>query len=190
MSWLATAPMDERLQFILDAQSDRFAMTEHCARYGVSRRVGYRAMPRRGSEDSRTGVGRRTRARTRFGPSSRICFASSDARIQTGARANCSRCSADGILSSRTGRQPRPRISSGAAGSCGSGGGGTRTSISVWCQSARRSPMISGPRTSRDNSAPGTRVLLSPHHCRSAHTLSAHLPRPAVDGDADGKTPT
>ncbi len=32
--------MDERLQFVRDAASDRFTMSELCARYGVSRRVG------------------------------------------------------------------------------------------------------------------------------------------------------
>jgi hypothetical protein len=33
--------MDERLQFILDAQSHRFTMAALCARYGISCRNGY-----------------------------------------------------------------------------------------------------------------------------------------------------
>lgn len=31
--------MDERLQFLQDGVSDRFTMSELCARYGVSRRI-------------------------------------------------------------------------------------------------------------------------------------------------------
>jgi len=38
--------MDERLQFILDAQSDNFTMAALCARYGVSRRIGYKWLAR------------------------------------------------------------------------------------------------------------------------------------------------
>src|SRR5687768_1423836 len=42
--------MDEPLQFILDAQSDRFTMAELCARYGVSRRMGYTWLARLADE--------------------------------------------------------------------------------------------------------------------------------------------
>lgn len=38
--------MDERLQFVRDAQRDRFTMSELCARYGVSRRIGYKWVAR------------------------------------------------------------------------------------------------------------------------------------------------
>jgi len=38
--------MDERLQFIRDAQRDQFTMSELCARYGVSRRIGYKWVAR------------------------------------------------------------------------------------------------------------------------------------------------
>ena len=41
MPWLETAPVEERIRFIGDALSDRFTMSELCARYGISRRVGY-----------------------------------------------------------------------------------------------------------------------------------------------------
>ena len=33
--------MEERERFVRDARSDRYTMTELCARYGVSRRIGY-----------------------------------------------------------------------------------------------------------------------------------------------------
>jgi transposase len=53
--------MDERLQFILDAQSDRFTMAELCARYGVSRRIGYKWLARF-AEEGRRGLANRSRA--------------------------------------------------------------------------------------------------------------------------------
>jgi len=34
--------MEERVRFVHDALSDRFDMSELCARYGVSRRIGYK----------------------------------------------------------------------------------------------------------------------------------------------------
>lgn len=38
--------MDQRLQFVRDALSERFDMTELCLRYGVSRRIGYKWLAR------------------------------------------------------------------------------------------------------------------------------------------------
>jgi len=38
--------MEERLQFVRDALRDRFTMSALCARYGVSRRVGYKWLAR------------------------------------------------------------------------------------------------------------------------------------------------
>src|SRR4051794_37165290 len=38
--------MDQRLQFVRDALSERFKMTELCLRCGVSRRVGYEWLAR------------------------------------------------------------------------------------------------------------------------------------------------
>ena len=45
MPWKESDAMDERLQFVTDALSDRFTMTELCERYGVSRRIGYKWHP-------------------------------------------------------------------------------------------------------------------------------------------------
>src|SRR5215211_3534017 len=46
MPWKESGPMEERLQFVRDALRDRFPMSELCARYGVSRRVGYNWLAR------------------------------------------------------------------------------------------------------------------------------------------------
>ncbi len=46
MPWLETVPVEERLQFIQDALSDRFTMSELCEQYGVSRRIGYKWLSR------------------------------------------------------------------------------------------------------------------------------------------------
>ena len=45
--------MDERLQFVRDALRDRFTMSELCARYGVSRRIGYKWLARNDAEGRR-----------------------------------------------------------------------------------------------------------------------------------------
>jgi transposase InsO family protein len=45
--------MDERLQFVRDAQRERFTMSELCARYGVSRRIGYKWLARYEAEGRR-----------------------------------------------------------------------------------------------------------------------------------------
>jgi transposase InsO family protein len=53
--------MDERLRFVRDALSDRFTMSELCARYGVSRRVGCKWLARYDAE-GRCGLADRSRA--------------------------------------------------------------------------------------------------------------------------------
>ncbi|HWR53741.1 MAG TPA: IS481 family transposase [Bryobacteraceae bacterium] len=45
--------MEERLKFVADALSDRYTMSELCARYGVSRRVGYKWLSRFREEGQR-----------------------------------------------------------------------------------------------------------------------------------------
>jgi putative transposase len=60
MPWLETAPVEERQQFIEDALSDRFTMVELCARYGVSRRIGYKWLDRY-HEEGRRGLCDRSR---------------------------------------------------------------------------------------------------------------------------------
>lgn len=51
--------MDERLRFVRDAQRDHFTMSELCARYGVSRRIGYKWLMRYDAE-GRTGLADRS----------------------------------------------------------------------------------------------------------------------------------
>ena len=46
MPWSQTSPMDQRTQFIADYLRDRLSMTELCARYGVSRKTGYKWIDR------------------------------------------------------------------------------------------------------------------------------------------------
>lgn len=46
MPWTESAVMDQRLQFVHDALSERFNFTELCVRYGVSRRIGYKWLAR------------------------------------------------------------------------------------------------------------------------------------------------
>ena len=60
MPWTESDAMDQRLQFVTDALSDRFTMTELCARYGVSRRIGYKWLARF-TEDGKRGLVDRSR---------------------------------------------------------------------------------------------------------------------------------
>jgi putative transposase len=46
MPWQEMSPMDERVQFIADHQRGLYAMTELCARYGISRKTGYKWLAR------------------------------------------------------------------------------------------------------------------------------------------------
>jgi transposase InsO family protein len=61
MPWKESVAMEERLQFVHDALRDRFTMSELCARYGVSRRVGYKWLARY-EADGRRGLIDRSRA--------------------------------------------------------------------------------------------------------------------------------
>jgi transposase InsO family protein len=61
MPWLETSPVEERIQFIDDALSDRFTMSELCARYGISRRIGYKWLARY-AEEGKQGLADRSRA--------------------------------------------------------------------------------------------------------------------------------
>jgi putative transposase len=53
MPWRTSGPMDERFRFVRDALRDRFTMSELCARYGVSRRIGYKWLARYDAEGRR-----------------------------------------------------------------------------------------------------------------------------------------
>jgi transposase InsO family protein len=61
MPWKESVVMDERLQFVRDALRDRFTMSELCARYGVSRRIGYKWLARY-EADGRRGLVDQSRA--------------------------------------------------------------------------------------------------------------------------------
>ena len=68
--WKESDAMDQRLQFLTNALSDRFTMTELCERYGLSRRIGYKWLARfteDGKRGSSTAPDGRTRARRRSG---------------------------------------------------------------------------------------------------------------------------
>ena len=53
MPWQETHPMDQRLQFVADHQRGLFDMSALCARYGVSRKTGYKWLARYAAEGPR-----------------------------------------------------------------------------------------------------------------------------------------
>src|SRR5205809_5846714 len=61
MPWLETAPMEQRERFIRDHRSALYTMTELSARYGISRKTGYKWLDRF-DEGGREGLGDRSRA--------------------------------------------------------------------------------------------------------------------------------
>ena len=46
MPWMETSPVEQRERFIRDHRLDLYAMAELCARYGVSRKTGYKWLAR------------------------------------------------------------------------------------------------------------------------------------------------
>jgi putative transposase len=42
MPWSRTSPMDQKIRFIADHQRGFFSFPELCARFGISRRTGYK----------------------------------------------------------------------------------------------------------------------------------------------------
>jgi transposase InsO family protein len=61
MPWLETVAMQQRVQFLAAHQEGLFTMTELCARFGVSRKTGYKWLARY-AEGGRAGLGDRSRA--------------------------------------------------------------------------------------------------------------------------------
>ena len=178
MPWLETVPMEERLRFVHDAFSDRFTMSELCARYGVSRRIGYKWLERFEAE-GRPGLKDRSRAPHhcphRIAPAvANVLVAARRAHPHWGARKLPRSSSAPDIPRSRSGprRVPWP-ISWRAAASCSiDGDAGTP------CIPARRRPSplrrtISGPRTSRASSAPAIAATAIRYGRRSPFELSS-----------------
>src|SRR5262245_51238219 len=46
MPWTETAPMNERMRFVTDWERELYSMVDLCARYGVSRKTGYKWLGR------------------------------------------------------------------------------------------------------------------------------------------------
>ena len=68
MPWLETAPMEQRERFIRDHQLALYTMTELSARYGISRKTGYKWLPdsiRAGVKGSGIAAARRSGAGTK-----------------------------------------------------------------------------------------------------------------------------
>ena len=61
MPWLETEPMQQRVQFVADYYRGLYTMTELCARYGVSRKTGYKRL-QRFEEEGRAGLKDRSHA--------------------------------------------------------------------------------------------------------------------------------
>jgi putative transposase len=61
MPWTETEPMKERMRFVAEAERGLYSMSELCARYGISRRTGYKWLERY-EADGPAGLTERSRA--------------------------------------------------------------------------------------------------------------------------------
>ena len=61
MPWLETAPMEQRERFVRDHRLALYTMAELSARYGISRKTGYKWLDRF-DQGGRDGLGDRSRA--------------------------------------------------------------------------------------------------------------------------------
>jgi hypothetical protein len=174
--------MDQRLQFVHDALSERFEMTELCIRYDVSRKIGYKWLARFEAE-GKAGLANRSRrphtCPTAIRPALAELLCEFRRLHPDWACGSSSRCSAVAIRRSRTGRRPvRPPTYSHAAASCGGGGAVGRTNIPASSRSRRHNRTTAGPRISKASSAPGTACTAirsrSPIGTRARFLLSCH----------------
>ena len=152
--------MEERVQFVSDAASDRFTMRELCARYGVSRRVGYQWIARYDAE-GRKGLAARSRAPHHcphaISPRlAELLVTMRKAHPFWGARKLLAVLAAKHRGSRGGRRRARSPISSRDAAWCNTGGGGGLPRIRALSVRPRTRRTISGARTSRDNFGPGT----------------------------------
>src|ERR1700722_11557688 len=61
MPWREVCPMDEKLRFMAAVLAEEESMTELCARFGISRKTGYKLV-RRYREENAVGLMERSRA--------------------------------------------------------------------------------------------------------------------------------
>src|SRR4051812_50023075 len=60
MPWRETSPMEQRLDFVREYETELFTMTELAAQYGISRKTGYKWLERYAA-DGATGLQDRSR---------------------------------------------------------------------------------------------------------------------------------
>src|SRR5438128_11928760 len=93
MAWTETDPMKERLHFVADWDRRRCTVTELCARYGVSRKTGYKWLARY-ADVGVAGLAERSRARiavrTASPPPSRRRSSRRGGNTRAGVPASCS----------------------------------------------------------------------------------------------------
>ena len=144
MPWLETAPMEQRERFIRDHRLALYTMTELSARYGISRKTGYKWLDRF-DQGGRKGLGDRSRAPLRCPHRISDAVAHTDLRgasaaSELGARQapGLARPAPPGSRFCR--RSARRAISSRARGWSRNAAGVATTSIPASCRSTTAHP--------------------------------------------------
>ena len=158
MPWMETVPVDQRSAFIADHRRALYPVTELCARYGISRKTGYKWLERFDAEGRRGLV---DRSRAPHHCPHRIDAVT--AELLCAARRKHPDWGAGKLLDFLAPRHPTvewPAVSTVAicsrgAAWCRSAGVGGPTNTPGSCHRPRPSPTISGRWTSRDSSRRG-----------------------------------
>src|SRR5438309_10847997 len=123
MAWTETDPMKERLHFVTDWDRRLYTVTELCARYGVSRKTGYKWLARY-ADVGVAGLAERSRAPHRcphrIAPAVAAAISSRrGGNTRAGVPASCSYGSPTTARGSSCPQRVRRAISCTAGDSCG-----------------------------------------------------------------------
>ena len=187
MPWLETSPVEQRERFIRDHRLGLYTMTELCARYGISRKTGYKWLARfdagRPAGAAAIGAGRRTSART--GSRDDV------AQLICAARRQHPSWGPEKLLHWLRPRHPDVELArhQHRRRSPGPPRAGEEAPAAPPLPASRRrarrsprSPTTSGPPTSKGHFRTARwHLLLSADDRRPAHPLPAGVPRPALD---------
>ena len=167
MPWAETEFMKERMRFVTDAERGLYSMTELCARYGISRRTGYKWLDRY-ALDGPPGLRERSRA-PRSVSASHGCGGGRGDRRGAVPASELGTAEAVGLAGGAAARLDWPAASTAGDLLRRCGLVSRRRHRRHWGHPGRRPPsartrMICGRRTSRGSSPPATvsTVIRSP----------------------------
>ena len=186
MPWMETSPVEQRERFIRDHRLDLYAMAELCARYGISRKTGYKWLARF-DEGGRRGPGRPQPGAASLPASDRagrrrgdLCGAPAASELGAGEAPGLAAAAASGHRVA--GRQHRGRSAGPPRAGQEAAPPAAASSIPASCRRDHRSAQRSLDRRLQGPLPHARRdLLLSADGRGSAHALPAGVSRAALD---------